>query len=168
MSPRPDRAPAATLIQDCGLVRPSVGWWAWVGDVHFVPALLAAVPVWLALGLMAGGRMQMAVGWSALVSFLLVQPIVEELVFRGLLQGQLLRLGWARKAGPFTLANLCTTALFVASHFLAQPPAWALATAVPSLLFGHMRERFGSLLPSVILHVIYNAGFLLTAWRVHG
>jgi hypothetical protein len=66
-----------------------------------------------------------------------------------------------------SIANLVTTAAFVALHFTAQPPAWALAVAVPSLLFGHLRERFGSVLPPVALHSIYNAGFALAAWLVH-
>jgi len=167
MSRQPDRAPALTLAQECGLVRPSPGWWAWLGDGHVLPALLVAVPVWLALGLTVGGRMHVAAGWSAWISLMLLQPITEEFVFRGVLQGQLLRLSSARKVGPVTLANLCTTAGFVALHFPVQPLGWALAVAIPSVIFGHMRERFSSVLPAVVLHAIYNAGFGLTAWWVH-
>lgn len=167
MSLRPDRASATTLSQACALVRPAIGWWTWLGDAHVLSALLAAVPVWLVLGLTVGGQMRLSTGWSGWFAFLLVQPIVEEFVFRGLLQGQLLRLSSARKMGSITLANLGATAGFVAMHFLAQPPGWALAVTVPSLIFGHMRERFGSLLPPVMLHVIYNAGFGLIAWWVH-
>ena len=163
----PDRLPGQTLAQECGLLRPTPGWWAWLGDAQVVAALLVAVPVWLLLGVAVGGRMHLVVGWSAWISFALVQPNAEELVFRGVLQGQLLRWNAARRAGPVTLANLATTAAFVALHFLNQPPGWALAVALPSLLFGHLRERWGSLLPAVALHGFYNAGFALTAWWVH-
>ncbi len=108
--------------------------------------------------------MQVAHTWGAWLSLVLVQPVAEELVFRGVLQGQLLRLGGTRRAGPFTWANLATTAGFIGLHLISQPPAWALATAAPSLLLGHLRERFGSVLPATLLHAVYNAGFGLVAY----
>jgi membrane protease YdiL (CAAX protease family) len=155
------------LIEECGLVLPDPGGTAWLIDAHFVAAAVAAIPVWLGLGMALGGRMQVVAGWSAWVSFVLVLPVVEELVFRGLLQGQLLRLSSARRIGPLTVANLCTTAGFVLMHMAKQPPYWALAVALPSLVFGHLRERFGSVWPAMLLHALYNAGFGLTAWWVH-
>jgi uncharacterized protein len=83
------------------------------------------------------------------------------------LQGQLLRIGGSRRVGPFTVANLGATVGFVGMHLLSQPPAWALATALPSLLFGHLRERFGSVLPPLFIHAVYNAGFGLMAFALH-
>lgn len=144
-------------------MRPPSGWWAWLGDAHVVASLVAALPVWLALGLAAGGHMRVAATWEAWASLVLVQPLAEELVFRGVLQGQLLRLGGGRRVGPVTLANLAVSAAFVALHLASQPLAWALATAVPSLLLGHLRERFGSVWPAVAVHALYNAGFGLVA-----
>ncbi len=44
-------------------------------------------------------------------------------------------------------------------HVGTQPLGWALAVAIPSLVFGHLRERFGSVWPAVIVHIVYNAGF---------
>ena len=143
---------------------PDQGRTAWLRDTHFVVAAAAAIPVWLGLGMALGGRMQMLAGWSAWISFVLVLPLVEELVFRGVLQGQLLRLSSARRVGPLTLANLCTTAAFAAMHLISQPPYWAAAVAVPSMVFGHLRERFGSVWPAVLMHALYNAGFASTAW----
>jgi membrane protease YdiL (CAAX protease family) len=154
------------MSQECGLALPRGGAWAWWGDAHVVAALLGALPVWLLLGTTVGGYMRVSADWSAWFTLVLLQPIVEELAFRGVLQGQLLRWNSARKAGPLTWANLLTTVLFVAMHGLSQPPAWALAVAVPSLVFGHLRERFGSVLPAIMLHAFYNAGFALTAWWV--
>ena len=66
--------------------------------------------------------------------------------------------------GPVTLANLASSVLFVAWHLGSQPGAWAAATLVPSLVFGHLRDRLGSVWPAMILHMVYNAGFGLTAW----
>jgi len=165
--PRPEREPRSALILDCALVLPAQGRVAWLGDTHFVAAAMAAIPIWLGLGMALGPRMQGVAGWSAWISFVLVLPIAEELVFRGVLQGQLLRLSSARRMGPLTLANICTTVGFVAMHLPTQPPFWALAVAAPSIVFGHLRERFGSVLPAMLLHAFYNAGFALTAWWVH-
>lgn len=61
-------------------------------DSHLVLALLAAVPVWLGLLLWAGPWMRVPQGAWAWCSLLLVQPCLEEWVFRGLLQGEALRL----------------------------------------------------------------------------
>lgn len=131
-------------------------------------ALLLAVPVWVSLGLLASPLMYTPSGWNAWMSFVLVHPIAEELLFRGMLQGELLRLttinGTALRLGPVSWANLLSTVAFVAFHLPAQPLAWALAVAVPSLVFGHLRERFASVWPPVLVHAAYNGGFGLAAW----
>ena len=72
--------------------------------------------------------------------------------------------GQPRRLGPVTLANVLVTVAFVALHLRAQPLAWALAVAAPSLVLGHLRERMGSVWPPVLVHMVYNAGFGLTAW----
>jgi len=151
---------------DCGFVRPGPGGWSWLSDAHVAAALLVAVPVWLVLGAIVGDRMRAPIGWSTWLSFVLLQPLIEEFAFRGVLQGLLLRRSRGRVAGPISLANLGTTVAFVTLHLMAQPPPWALAVAVPSLVFGHLRERFGSVLPAVFVHIVYNAGFGMTAWWV--
>ena len=164
-----DSKPCAStgLRRTLGLGRPGVGWLHWLRDPHFVLAALAAAPVWVMLGAMLGERMRVSLALPALIALVVVQPLVEELVFRGALQGRLLERGWARRIGPVSRANLGTTVAFVALHFVAQPPAWAIAVAAPSLVFGHVRERFGSILPAIALHSIYNTGFAVTAWWVH-
>ena len=165
MTPDPKRA--AGLRQSLGLGRPGAGWWHCLRDPHFVLAALAAVPVWIALGQLVGERMQVNFTATALLALVVLQPAVEEFAFRGALQGSLLERGWMRRIGPVSIANLGTTVAFVALHFMAQPAAWAIAVAAPSLVFGHLRERFGSVLPPIALHSIYNAGFAATAWWVH-
>ncbi|HKB52664.1 MAG TPA: JDVT-CTERM system glutamic-type intramembrane protease [Ramlibacter sp.] len=140
---------------------------AWPPDAHLALALALAVPVWLALGLVAGPLMYVPSGWTAWMSFVLFYPVAEELLFRGVLQGELLRLttrdGTTLRLGPVSAANALATLAFVAFHTIAQPLAWALAVALPSLVFGHLRERFASVWPAVLVHVFYNAGFGLAA-----
>lgn len=158
------RTLGSTLRDAFGVTRPGTGWWAWLRDPHFLVALLAALPVWFAIGLMARDYMQVTLTNAALISFVVTQPVVEELAFRGALQGLLLQRGGSRRIGPISFANLATTTTFVALHFTAQPPVWALAVVVPSMVFGHLRERCASVLPAIALHSIYNAGFAVTAW----
>lgn len=141
---------------------------AWPPDAHLALALALAVPVWATLALVAGPDMYVPSGWKAWLSFALLYPVVEELLFRGVLQGELLRLttrdGTTLRLGPVSVANALATVAFVALHLIAQPMAWALAVAAPSLVFGHLRERFASVWPAVLVHVFYNAGFGLAAW----
>lgn len=176
LPPPPPAAPIAadrrTLAQECGLAWPRPTLATWPPDRHLALALLAAVPVWLALGVWVGPQMLTPAGGLAWAMFVAVQPLVEELVFRGALQGQALRLssphGQPRRLGPVTLANLLVTLGFVALHLRTQPLAWALAVAAPSLVLGHLRERFASVWPAVAVHAFYNAGFGLTAWLAQG
>jgi len=153
----------SNLLQECGLVCPRPPTFAWPPDLQFALSALAALPVWLALGTTVGARMAAPATWAGWLSLVLAQPVLEELVFRGVLQGRLLRLTDGRRLGPVTLANLLATAGFVAMHLPAQPPVWALAVAAPSLVFGHLRERSGSIVPAIAMHAFYNAGFGLTA-----
>lgn len=166
MSPA-SSAPARSLRRECGLVWPARGAAAFAADVHVIAAVLVAIPVWwgLATGL-APMRARAPVGWQAWMSLVLVRPVLEEVVFRGLLQGQLLRLGAARRLGPVSLANVLATLAFVAAHAFSQPPAWTLATLAPSLVFGHLRERFGSVWPAIVVHALYNTGFGFAALLV--
>ena len=150
------------------LDRPRAALIGWPPDAHLALALALAVPVWVALGLTAGPLMYVPPGWTSWMAFALFFPVVEELLFRGILQGELLRLttrdNRVLRLGPVSVANALTTMAFVALHMLAQPLGWALAVALPSLVFGHLRERFASVWPAVLVHIVYNAGFGLAAW----
>lgn len=164
MAQRPEEPSATSWYREYGLVWPSRRAGAWLADAHLIAALAVAPPAWLALGAMVGEGMYLPAGVSAWLTFVALQPLAEEVTFRGVLQGLLLRGPMSRRCGLLTWANLGTTAAFVAWHFGAQPLVWALAVAIPSLVFGHLRERFGSVWPAVIVHIVYNAGFGVTAW----
>lgn len=154
------------------MARPRPSPLAWPMDPHLVWAMGLALPVWGALGWLAGAHMQAPATWVIWLSLVLAQPLLEELAFRGLLQGQVLRLTARqvlprRWGAPVSLANVLVTVAFVLLHLRSQPLAWALSVAVPSLVFGHLRERFASIWPSVGLHAYYNLGFAVTAWSVN-
>jgi len=143
-------------IQDLGL-RPG---WGWTADPRFGLALLAGVFFWLALAWW--GAQRPVYGLGALISLVILQPVVEELLFRGLLQGRLAESSWGRRQfGGFTLANLSMSLVFTSLHFINHPALWAAGVLFPSLLFGYFRDRHGSVYPAIALHVFYNAGFFL-------
>ncbi len=99
----------------------------------------------------------------AFLMLILFYPIVEELSFRGVIQGALaLKLPDRLYGGFLSVANLVTSLLFVAIHFVHHPPLWAMAVFVPSLIFGYFRDRFGGVVPSIVLHAFYNGVFYST------
>ncbi len=97
--------------------------------------------------------------WLLIVVF----PLAEELAFRGLLQGQLLRFEKLRRSrAGFSAANLVVTALFVLAHLPLRGPLTAVLVLVPSLAFGWVRDRYAAVWPAAVLHGIYNA----SGWSV--
>ena len=95
-------------------------------------------------------------------SLALVQPIIEELVFRGLVQGMLLEPTWGRRRVlGLSNANLLTSVAFALAHLVHHAPIWSLAVLAPSLVFGFFRDRHGCAWPAILLHVLYNTCFFL-------
>ncbi len=121
-------------------------------------------PVGLALFwiLFPGMFKPIEIGWYTIVLLVLWQPFVEELLFRGILQGQLTQQAWFTKSlAGISRANLAISLLFVAVHFIYHPPLWALVVLFPSLIFGWFRDRYRQIYPGVFLHSFYNGCFLL-------
>ncbi len=98
-------------------------------------------------------------GWSDLlligIAIVILAPIVEELFFRGYLFKLL-----QEKLGD-NPAMIITSLLFAAAHF-------NLFTFLPILIMGGLmgwaRKRSGSILPSLILHMMNNLIALMVVW----
>lgn len=119
--------------------------------------LLGALP-----GSSARPSSSLAVG--QLLSLVLWQPVLEEVLFRSAIQGLLLETAWGcRSRWGVTRANLMTSLMFVICHSVHQPAPWAVAVFAPSLIFGFFRERYGGLLIPVFLHVAYNLSWF--SWQ---
>jgi membrane protease YdiL (CAAX protease family) len=131
-------------------------------DFLFVSAMLAGGLFWLFLSLSVQvnliPRRQILSG--RFLSLVLWQPMMEELIFRGLLQGHWVQYPWGRHTWHgFTLANLLASLLFMFGHLFSHPPIWAFAVFLPSLIFGYFRDRYSSIYPPLLLHSFYNAGY---------
>ena len=97
------------------------------------------------------------------LSLVLIQPVLEEMVSRGALQGWLIQKSWGTPCWiGFSAANMMTSIVFVLMHLFYHAPLMAVMVMVPSLVFGYFRDRYdGWLLPSIILHCFYNLGYFL-------
>ncbi len=128
--------------------------------------MLAALPVWAALYLLS--RPSIELSWplrspGLFLLLVMLYPVLEEIAFRGFIQGELIRRAMLRQQYiGITRANILTSGLFAAAHLLTHPPAMAVMVFLPSLMFGYFRDRFdGWLLPSILLHIYYNLGYFL-------
>ena len=137
---------------------------AFYRDGLFVVAAAVAVGFWIMLGWLLPVQpiAWRQVGSWSFVSLVVVQPCLEEVVFRGLLQGRLSRWQRMRTAWRgFTAANGVTALLFAAGHFVNHPALWAAGVVVPALVFGFFRDRYASIWPGTLLHVFYNGGYFI-------
>jgi len=104
---------------------------------------------------------------STWLYWILVFPVLEELVFRGWIQTSIEQWytkkkysGWFERL-RLSPANIITSMLFASLHF-ALVPVWTLLLVfIPSLWFGWLKDRYQSLLPSMVFHSYFNALFLL-------
>jgi membrane protease YdiL (CAAX protease family) len=130
-------------------------------DPLFLAALAAALVYWLLLSQIAATG---DLGWPMRDPLrfaypALIYPVVEELVFRGLLQDLAHRHLRPWSLGPVSHANLITSVAFTALHFVNHTPLWATAVFVPSLIFGFFKDRTGGLAAPIVLHAFYNSGY---------
>ena len=152
----------------------------WGGGVEAV-GLSADFPAWwwIPIGVLAGGVAVFCVGFVArrggtgsratagalaleLPFFLLLNPVAEELFFRGLAQRQL------EGAIGFLPALLLVSVVFGFHHALAgfRFPFLLLATA-GGLLFGSVMAVYDSVLPAIGLHIAADIGiFVAGPWWV--
>jgi membrane protease YdiL (CAAX protease family) len=132
-------------------------------DSLFWLALAAGPACWLVQYLLLQPGLQLDWPLASPLAYLLpvlLYPVLEEIVFRGLIQELMHDYISTRCFGPLSVANLLTSILFAGLHLLSQPPIWAALVLFPSLVFGFFKERTGALTVPIILHVFYNAGFL--------
>ncbi len=147
---------AAAAYAGAGFLADPLWWLAGAAGLVVSAGLWRMLPEAL-----AGSVLHAAAAW---LSCVLWQPILEELIFRGFLQGELLRSRWGRRRRfGLSAANLTCSLAFAAAHLVHHPPGWALSVFVPSLLFGWVRERHDGVGAAIGLHVLYNLEFFVAA-----
>jgi membrane protease YdiL (CAAX protease family) len=95
----------------------------------------------------------------SLLLLAVLAPLVEELVFRGLLYG------WLAGRWGKTVGWIASSLAFAAAH---TEPAHIILVLPLGLLFGWLRQRTDSLLPSVVAHIANNGLALIAAAYLEG
>jgi hypothetical protein len=128
-------------------------------DYRFALALVAgALVVWAGHSWLPPFASRHAFDGTLIVSLIIWQPLFEEILFRGLIQGQLLKRDWGQRSRlQISTANVITSLLFVGIHLFMNPPLFSMTLLIPSLVYGYFRDRCNSTYPSILLHSAYNA-----------
>ena len=133
-------------------------------DREFYLALLAGLPVLSAIYLfipVSTGSIHPG-QWSVVVALVIWQPFWEELFFRGIIQGQIYKRSWGRRAWlKISNANIVSSLAFAAAHIAYNPNLWSVSVFIPSLVFGYFRERHKTIYSAFALHGTYNLGYML-------
>jgi len=97
-------------------------------------------------------------GWALLA--LVVAPVVEEFLFRGIVFAGLAR-SW-----PVPFASLVTTILFVLGHGFSLHPYWPSILAITLFAVAALRARIvtKSLTPCISMHAAYNLGMVVAVY----
>ncbi len=90
-----------------------------------------------------------------ILSVLIIAPITEEFVFRGLILNKLLN------SFGLTVSVAVSTCLFSLVHLMTGDPLTAVSAVFTGAIFGVCFAKTGSLLPAVAAHIFANlAGFI--------
>lgn len=86
--------------------------------------------------------------WQGILANAILIPILEEVVFRGLLYGRL------RRGMPEIVAALITSAVFGIGH---TGPIWMAWAFCFGMILNFARSRTGSIVASIVIHMMLNA-----------
>ncbi|WP_372994298.1 JDVT-CTERM system glutamic-type intramembrane protease MrtJ [Marinobacter sp.] len=151
---------STSLRAQLGLIAPK----RLMSDWQFLLALMAGCLVSVVLTAFFDGSGWQDANLLAILSLILWAPVIEELAFRGVVQGWLSGNSWGKRGfAGLSCANLIAALLFSAWHLVYRADLIAWLVFIPALVFGYFRDRHGSLVPCVILHAAYNAA-LLPGW----
>jgi membrane protease YdiL (CAAX protease family) len=143
-------------------IRPAPGL---ITDRLFWLAIMAGLIVSVLLSANNLTQLPQGMSLSGLLSLLLWYPLIEELAFRGVVQGTLANHFAGRRTRlGISVANLIATFAFVLWHLLYQAIPIIIVLALPSLVYGFFRDRYQSLLPALLLHGFYNGCFFAAHW----
>ncbi|MFO7993682.1 MAG: JDVT-CTERM system glutamic-type intramembrane protease [Marinobacter sp.] len=127
-------------------------------DWQFQAVMSAAIPIgflWVAWIRPRAGAFD--AGVTTLIAFVVVFPLLEEFVFRGMIQRWLLKKAVGKRHyGPITVANLVTTLLFAIAHLPRGGLLLALGVIVPSVCLGYFFERHQRLVSPIMMHMAFN------------
>ncbi len=93
--------------------------------------------------------------YNLLIRYIIISPIIEEWLFRGIIQKKLMEV-YNKKLLGIHISNILTSFLFSVMHLINSSLVHAILVFVPSLVFGHIYAKCGKIYPNVFLHSFYN------------
>lgn len=97
---------------------------------------------------------------SKVLRYLIIVPIAEEIIFRGVAQEFLERKSM-KNFLFISMANLTVSVMFSLVHFTVDDPMSALVVFVPSLIFGTIYSSYRSVIPCILCHTYYNLNVMI-------
>lgn len=138
----------------------------------FIVLPLFVLGYWLYWEVLVGREIHWHFGWILLWQLpiqLLAVAVPEEVFFRGYLQ-TLFSEGWGINQSGFwrkhVPAIVVSSAIFALAHMATTPALFRLGVFFPGLLFGFLRARTGSLIPSIVLHTLANVTIFILEGKV--
>lgn len=95
--------------------------------------------------------------WQAILANVILVPILEEVIFRGLLFSRLL------KAMPSVVVALITSIIFSLMH---GQIVWMIFAFVVGMLLSFVRIKSGSITPTILMHVMINGYATLVSYEI--
>ncbi len=164
----PDRRPSRLYAACVGVIGLLLFW----PMTHAVARIGAMAHEWFtgeAPSQIAHGTLQQLIdappdagAWAAAISIAILPSVVEEVLYRGLLQESLRRARLLHR-GTHWHAVILTSLIFTAMHVGAVDNHALMALFVLSLGFGWAYARTGRLTASITMHVGFNAGNIVLA-----
>ncbi len=158
--PHPDRRAGLVLSIAIGTAGLLLTWPLVLAVVSLAGLLAGAPPEEIAHDTLRQLSQGPLTGWTAVMAALVViaGPIIEEVMYRGLLQEAMRRAG----ASPWQ-AILLTSVLFALAHVGVVEAHALLGLFVLGLGLGWSYERTGRLWAPIVMHMLFNTGNLLMA-----
>ena len=129
--------------------------------IDFRLASAVAAPLLLAAWLPRWDSAIFGYGLSGAIVFCVSVAVLEEVVFRGALQGWLLgKKHFEQNVMRLSRANWLTSLLFAVAHIWQHPLGLVPGYFAVSLVLGYFRERYKGILVPVLLHTYYNLAIL--------
>ena len=98
--------------------------------------------------------------WQAILANVLLVPILEEIIFRGVTFSRL------QKAMPNVVVTVITSIFFGLMHGSQGQFIWVIFAFVVGLLLSYVRIKTGSILPTIMMHVMIN-GYAVAVNYLH-
>ncbi len=92
--------------------------------------------------------------------FMLLVPIIEECIFRGIIQ-PFINSKLSKYLLGISVGNIVASMIFSLMHLFTASVAISVLMFIPSIFLGYLRDKSGSIIPSIFTHAIFNVNVFI-------